>query len=1393
MTPATRPKRKAATNKSYTYDDPGLHDALLAAKPVKPLPPLTNGTTPGSSPRKRKGAVVPPAKPVMNWQPPEQPTDHFSNRLDLSGAYIDVDKQRLVCPQHEEPLPELPWIKPSKGSFTLDKGDYIYMVLEPPGEPYYIGRIMAFSPKLPHLKSEHGKRAPAKEFQFRIQWFYRPRDILKLTSDLRLLFALMHTDCCPLNSYRGKVVVKHKLEIEDSTKSQKGQANRALTPLAALDHYALFPLHFYFDKLFDRYMIKFYDVLATAQLLDVGKSEGLPLASYVEALHKRFAYVFCETLRTKLLLEVLLLALNNCEACGGFCDRNDDVVVCGECDKHFHMYCLDPPLVKKPLRGFSWTCAKCTRHQRLAHHAKRLLMLSADNKLLNEDDLVLELSALEPVPPQNELPLLLRLETPVDHVPVYEAKAREFLAQDSENSFNQRRLQEEWLMRYLGMHARLEDGVDVDDRNPYPRALTRLGGRHQASLVPECNDHPVVYYDRKTTAKPKKAGGRRKNKAEEEELKPLPVPEEYVDTPPSQYPEWLQPRPKGYIERGVDDGDGETCTLLWKSLELDLQDNFAAHDAYVGECAAVAKKLGLLENSPNFCDFVTRLWMECEGLLPKALKRVKAVTLTDLQEPQFTPEEVKRFEQGVTKYGLELYPVSKMLKSQPTSMVVRYYYLWKKTPNGRRIWGGFEGRRHKKLQNVVSEEKAAATANTTKNKGDELADPDDDLGYDEQKTVTCAMQCKHCGTNRLTKWFRVTGGGASTVEGSRKKGPVFGLCRRCARLWRRYAVMWEDPEEIELRLQKLSKRRVEPELAADLAAILAHGPETPDEIQSDLPLKSQSSQASKASSVEPVAKVKAVSKRSQRARSRKRAAPSPEPTELAEPEATPDPLPPPTPEPELDATPVKKEKMVTVKVKTESDAEPRHKAKRAKLPEVPLDITERNFLINPKYKEPLAEPNILRMIQEGNASAEDIAAGLAHWKITQKVLDTAHLNLLSLPEGVDIAIPSLAINTCQFCEIQAEPKELLICLLCRVSVHPLCAGLLMPDKLPKPVYEWICDGCTNDIKPFQLPHYTCCLCYKEDETKALLKPVIDSGRWCHVDCLVYASAKVMWRPPPPSLLSKRRPTRAELKKATNVTDSIAPVVVVDLVTLVLVANHDRKCSLCHKVNGTLVSCEFDGCDFCVHPTCAKGDSRFALGFVVDPTSPDTQGSVRVEPESSDSSDSTTPTKDDSTTPEAKPASAAVSIGKLRPALCCRDHGDKEVFSWRHKGRRSANSGPARPLIQLFWEDTSKLVTKLTGAQARLAQYIDNYLAFHKKSTGFDTAVGAGNTCTKCSTTISPIWFGTDEKVCLRCHHGVKAEELGDQLKKTLLQPLLGENYGIMDDNDRVTAPVPQQS
>ncbi|GME81135.1 unnamed protein product [[Candida] boidinii] len=100
------------------------------------------------------------------------------------------------------------------------------------------------------------------------------------------------------------------------------------------------------------------------------------------------------------------------------------------------------------------------------------------------------------------------------------------------------------------------------------------------------------------------------------EARKIPIPEEYKDINPKEFPPWLQPRPKGYIERGGD----ETVDLNWKEPEsLELQEKV---ENYIKNCEKYAKNLNILANTPNFVDAILKSLLKNNYDDKEAIKEV---------------------------------------------------------------------------------------------------------------------------------------------------------------------------------------------------------------------------------------------------------------------------------------------------------------------------------------------------------------------------------------------------------------------------------------------------------------------------------------------------------------------------------------------------------------------------------------------------------------------------------------------------------------------------------------------------------------------------------------------------------------------------------------------------
>lgn len=671
----------------------------------------------------------------------------FSTILDLEDAYVDIFEQSLYNSEAE----------------LLKTNDTIYMVSEPPGEPYYIGRVVEFVIK-PEFRtiisnaSRDLKRFPFKFFQVKMNWFYRSRDIQNKLNNVqpRLLYASLHQDICPIESYRGKCTVVHEDEIST----------------VAVDKFDFLTKsnNFYFNQLFDRYTRRYYRLVITGNLLKLQDT-----SPFLNVLNGRFKYLFVEeNYPLEEIIEKYILnedqATNRddelwnerCSVCREWCSKSMSLK-CEECTQAVHLYCLDTPLDRKPNKGIVWLCFQCIKRQEGSKEAL---------KELEEDQ--------------------------------FEEKRFFDFSRQHLNEVAQRELQggnfvnrNRCWFQYAGltMVNHLSDLMYEHLCLVYPMKFSRVGYRFQWS---GCTNE-----------------------------------KESISRPYS--PDNLQ-------ERGAD----TTSTLLWDMKNANISSEDV--DKYVERCkAAYAPRLNMLPESCNFLDLAVNILMKNDFDTELAFEKCgQLVSRELLQEPTFTPEEIRQFEDAVTEFGSELLPVSRCVKTQPMSMVVRYYYHWKKTPNGKKIWGSFKGRRKNMGREQLNsnptaqneERKSKRDRKPTKlaldsegyKSGVELKHIDDSSF--ETENVPFLKQCFHCmfcEVDYSPMWYKVTGGSdddyiknrmqtgvnektetsgrnPSTIKGSKSKNKdskddkVDALCIRCVRIWRRYGVEWQSPLTVLKRL-----------------------------------------------------------------------------------------------------------------------------------------------------------------------------------------------------------------------------------------------------------------------------------------------------------------------------------------------------------------------------------------------------------------------------------------------------------------------------------------------------------------------------------------------------------------------------------------------------------------
>ena len=405
-----------------------------------------------------------------------------------------------------------------------------------------------------------------------------------------------------------------------------------------------------------------------------------------------------------------------------------------------------------------------------------------------------------------------------------------------------------WPMRYLGIHCRVEDVLQYEDRAIYPRASSRLGPKHQAN-VSEWYGRPVQLV--KPTEIKKKYVKSGSNKKDTKLTKETQQALDADRAAKAKRPKYIEDEPPGYVARGGDfaNDDKANCTaqVLFKlptigeESERGLDDNVTTQseeitDAYMKKARDVAKKLGVEPYSTDFLDRAVSLLQKHSFNMEAALKELGKTKATgnwpnarwgwaardQLRDPRLTlkDDEKKRFADGVRRYGSELRLVRQHVRTISHADTVRYWYYWKKTPQGRKIWGAYDGRKN-------ASKKKAATVEASTKLLDDIADDHDDSAFENQKIYNLSkrMQCKFCNIRHSRFWRRApnTSPGETVLGDQRSKDKNtpynVALCQRCARLWRKYAIRWEEQDVTKTNLNQNGgrnwKRRVDEELVKE--------------------------------------------------------------------------------------------------------------------------------------------------------------------------------------------------------------------------------------------------------------------------------------------------------------------------------------------------------------------------------------------------------------------------------------------------------------------------------------------------------------------------------------------------------------------------------------------------
>ncbi|KAG2217283.1 hypothetical protein INT45_005385 [Circinella minor] len=691
---------------------------------------------------------------------------------------------------------------------TIAVNDHVYLAPEHLGETYYIGRVMEFC--------GNSKR---RGLQARIAWYNRPRDVIsRKNHDPRLLVATMHSDLNPISSIRGKCTVTHRYYI----------------PAGQLDKYKQRDDHFYYHQLYDRYMQRVYDIVPCELVQNVPKDVQT-------ALRERYQFIVVEQGKAA----ELTIARRTCCVCHDWC-ASASSVRCAACQKNYHMGCLNPPLLRKPSKGFAWQCAFCSRKE----------MLEVSNTPSQSN---IELPNTTKSPPSSSSPLsepkiTIRVPLSSSSPPISSASTATTSNSDNDTTTglqssstissrrptrnatrqtiqkgdspiaapqittngqkqpelklrlqmngidkdrpqDQHRMTNMWPFRYFGVHTNIKDILDIDDRI-YPRARSRLGARYQADPIPD-----QINTSKKSPAEPpiNHQPSPPKLRPKRFEKKTRPRSRRRTEGSPnygrSQSASEENVEESGPIERGTD----ATLTPLFHPNRLT--------DKQLDEYMNQAKSLPTLPLPPYSGDLMDRALLcleHCDYDTEAALEEMRKVDESDFVHiVEWTPEEVEAFENGIKQYGHDLYHVGRMVPSKKHADVVRYFYQWKKTDRYEPVYIHWTKvykptKKFKKFGNQASSgETKPSPMGSPINKNDSTAmEMDDsesemDSGEESDPTVIHAstqivknFQCANCQSPDSKIWRRLP----TDLDRKRKQFRQV-LCNECGEFWLKYGIM----------------------------------------------------------------------------------------------------------------------------------------------------------------------------------------------------------------------------------------------------------------------------------------------------------------------------------------------------------------------------------------------------------------------------------------------------------------------------------------------------------------------------------------------------------------------------------------------------------------------------
>ncbi|MBW0464356.1 hypothetical protein O181_004071 [Austropuccinia psidii MF-1] len=218
------------------------------------------------------------------------------------------------------------------------------------GSPWLIGRIMEFIRESPTNGPTTKKKKARSIVQLKFAHYHRQRDLIsRHIIDCRLLEASMTFDIFSINRLRGKC----RVEFKSDRNPEEVEGWKAT------------PDCFYFSQVYGRYTHRHYDLILTQNVKNAPPE-------VIQFLRSNYSYIFAEPGMGAELSE----ERRGCFTCRKW-TTGADSVTCALCNGAYHFACLNPPLSRKPERGYRWACAPCSKKRQESIEDQNLAIAKA--------------------------------------------------------------------------------------------------------------------------------------------------------------------------------------------------------------------------------------------------------------------------------------------------------------------------------------------------------------------------------------------------------------------------------------------------------------------------------------------------------------------------------------------------------------------------------------------------------------------------------------------------------------------------------------------------------------------------------------------------------------------------------------------------------------------------------------------------------------------------------------------------------------------------------------------------------------------------------------------------------------------------------------------------------